>query len=433
MAQNRELNHKKDNGKHCSCSCPVCIEEDTAASENATGAGENASGTGLEDSYVLYDHRKLRMGYTTGSCAAAAAKAGTYMLLTGIGVQKITLDTPRGIRLTLPVEDVQIHRDAEDHPDRVSCAVRKDGGDDIDATSGALIYADLSRTDQPGVWIDGGEGVGRVTKPGLDQPVGNAAINHVPRKMIQDSVSQICREQGYTGGISVVIRVPEGRKIAEKTFNPRLGIVGGISILGTSGIVMPMSEKALVDTIRVEMKMQKQNGGDYLVITPGNYGERFAQELPGLVRTHEMKCSNFVGQTLDMAVDLGIRGILFVSHIGKFIKVSGGIMNTHSHEADCRAELMAAAIIRAGGSAALAREVLGTNTTEDALKILRETGDEALFRNTMDSITERIGFYLDARVQGRIETGAVVFSNEYGLLGQTERAPDLIEKIRVQG
>lgn len=389
--------------------------------------------TGLEESFVLYDHKKLRMGYTTGSCAAAAAKAGTRTLLTGVETEEIVLDTPKGIRLHLPVEDIQIRRDESGIPVKVCCAVRKDGGDDIDATNGALIYAEVSCTGEAGVTIDGGEGVGRVTKPGLDQPVGNAAINHVPREMITKGVLEVCREQGYTGGISVIIRIPEGQRIAEKTFNPRLGIVGGISVLGTSGIVMPMSEKALIDTIRVEMKMRRENGGEYLVITPGNFGERFASEMPDLVRTHEMKCSNFVGETLDMAVDLGVKGILFISHIGKFIKVSGGIMNTHSHEADCRAELMAAAVLRAGGSADLAREVLSTNTTEDALKILKQEGGDGLFDAAMKRITERIGFYLNARVQGRIETGAVIFSNVFGMLGKTENVPDLVEKLRRQG
>ena len=389
--------------------------------------------TGLEESFVLYDHKKLRMGYTTGSCAAAAAKAGTRTLLTGVETEEIVLDTPKGIRLHLPVEDIHIQRDESGIPVKVCCAVRKDGGDDIDATNGALIYAEVSCTGEAGVTIDGGEGVGRVTKPGLDQPVGNAAINHVPREMITKGVLEVCREQGYTGGISVIIRIPEGQRIAEKTFNPRLGIVGGISVLGTSGIVMPMSEKALIDTIRVEMKMRRENGGEYLVITPGNFGERFASEMPDLVRTHEMKCSNFVGETLDMAVDLGVKGILFISHIGKFIKVSGGIMNTHSHEADCRAELMAAAVLRAGGGADLAREVLSTNTTEDALKILKQEGGDGLFDAAMKRITERIGFYLNARVQGRIETGAVIFSNVFGMLGKTENVPDLVEKLRRQG
>ncbi len=389
--------------------------------------------TGLENSYVLYEHKKLRMGYTTGSCAAAAAKAGTQTLLTGIETEEIVLDTPKGIRLHLPVEDIQIQRDGSGMPVKVSCAVRKDGGDDIDATNGALIYAEVSGAGEPGVTIDGGEGVGRVTKPGLDQPVGNAAINHVPREMIRKGVLEVCREQGYTGGISVIIQIPDGRRIAEKTFNPRLGIVGGISVLGTSGIVMPMSEKALIDTIRVEMKMRRENGGEYLVITPGNFGERFASEMPDLVRTHEMKCSNYVGETLDMAVDLGVKGILFVSHIGKFIKLSGGIMNTHSHEADCRAELMAAAVLRAGGGAELAGKILATNTTEDALKILKQEGGAELFEASMKNITERIAFYLNSRVQGRIETGAVIFSNIYGMLGKTENVPDLMRKLQRQG
>ena len=381
--------------------------------------------TGLEDTYVTVNHKQLRCGYTTGSCAAGASKAAAWMLLTGVDAEEIALMTPKGILLHLAVEDIQRGED------EVTCAVRKDGGDDIDATDGILVYATVSRSGIPGVHIDGGRGVGRVTKPGLNQPVGNAAINSTPREMITASVQEICREQGYEGGMDVLISIPKGEEVAEKTFNPRLGIVGGISVLGTSGIVMPMSETALIDSLRAEMRMLRANGGEYLVITPGNYGETFSKEMGNLDLTFEMKCSNFVGETMDMAESLGVKGILFIAHIGKFVKVSGGIMNTHSHNADSRAELTAAAAVRAGAELPLVQRILETNTTEDALDILEEGGRE-LFDRTMQNICDRAVFYLKARCRGAVETELVLFSSVKGKLAQSAGADGMMRKINAQ-
>ncbi len=381
--------------------------------------------TGLEDTFVTVNHKQLRCGYTTGSCAAGASKAAAWMLLTGVDAEEIALMTPKGILLHLAVEDIQRGED------EVTCAVRKDGGDDIDATDGILVYATVSRSGIPGVHIDGGRGVGRVTKPGLNQPVGNAAINSTPREMITASVQEICREQGYEGGMDVLISIPKGEEVAEKTFNPRLGIVGGISVLGTSGIVMPMSETALIDSLRAEMRMLRANGGEYLVITPGNYGETFSKEMGNLDLTFEMKCSNFVGETMDMAESLGVKGILFIAHIGKFVKVSGGIMNTHSHNADSRAELTAAAAVRAGAELPMVRRILETNTTEDALDILEEGGRE-LFDRTMQNICDRAVFYLKARCRGAVETELVLFSSVKGKLAQSAGADGMMRKINAQ-
>ena len=322
--------------------------------------------TGLEDHYIVKDNKTLRLGYTTGSCAAAAGKAAAMMLLTGKWIEEVSLMTPKGILLHLLIEDIHMG------DDRVSCAVRKDGGDDPDATNGALIYAEVSKTEESGIHIDGGVGVGRVTRPGLQQPVGEAAINQVPRSMIAREAAAVCEEQNYRGGLRIVITVPKGEEIAVRTFNPRLGIVGGISILGTSGIVIPMSETALIESIRVEMKMLCGAGARYLVMTPGNYGEVFSKEQMDLDLTYSMKCSNYIGETLEIAAGLGVKGILFISHIGKFIKVSGGIMNTHSHHADSRAELMAAQAVRAGADIACVKRLLETITTEEALDILKE-------------------------------------------------------------
>ena len=206
------------------------------------------------EQYIEKDGKRLRLGYTTGSCAAAAAKAAAWMLLTGRRKETITLDTPKGIRLELAVREITMHADS------VSCAIEKDSGDDPDVTKGTLIFASVRRTDEPGVHIDGGEGVGRVTKRGLDQPVGNAAINSVPRQMIRENVEEVMALTDSSGGLDVVISAPEGETLAKKTFNPRLGIVGGISILGTTGIVEPMSEAALVETIRVELRQRRAMG-----------------------------------------------------------------------------------------------------------------------------------------------------------------------------
>ena len=387
--------------------------------------------TGLEEMYVLKNHKRLRCGYTTGSCAAAASKAATAMLLSGVPVEEIALMTPKGILLHLLVEDIKIEKEDDGSVSQVTCAVRKDGGDDPDATNGILVYSRVRKIPEQEVCIDGGIGVGRVTKPGLNQPVGNAAINSTPRAMITEGVLEMCAKEGYTGGIDVEISIPEGVEVAEKTFNPRLGIVGGISVLGTSGIVMPMSEEALIRSIGVEMGLHHSNGADYLVITPGNYGETFSHNMEGLDLTYEMKCSNFVGETIDLAEEMGIKGILFIAHIGKFIKVSGGIMNTHSRNADCRAELMATAALRSGADLQEALRILETNTTEEALDVLAEC-HEGLYEATMREVCRRVQFYLNNRCKGAMNVGAILFSSVRGKLGETDNVAELIDKINHQ-
>ena len=380
---------------------------------------------GLEDYYVIRNQKKLRFGYTTGSCAAGAARGAARLLLGEDEISEVELMTPKGILLHLEILDRKRSENA------ASCAVRKDAGDDPDTTNGILVYAEvekfLIRSDmEDRIVIDGGIGVGRVTKPGLSQKVGEAAINPVPRAMILQAVEEIADQYHYEGGLKVTISVPEGEKIARKTFNPRLGIVGGISILGTSGIVEPMSEKALIDSIRVEMPQHAAMGEQYMLVTPGNYGADYLREHMELPFEKNIKCSNYVGETIDMAVDMGVKGILFISHIGKFVKVAAGIMNTHSHSADARMEVLCSNAIRAGGDLACARSILQCNTTDEALRVLDESH---ILKETMKEVTDRIQFYLDHRSYQQILLGAEIFSNEYGYLGQTANAAELIEKI----
>ena len=362
----------------------------------------------------------LRFGYTTGSCATAAAAAAAQMLLCGDEVSTVDFMTPKGIKLQLDIE----HITREEN--RVRCGVKKDAGDDPDITDGIYIYAVAEISEEPGVQIEGGIGVGRVTRPGLDQPVGVAAINHVPREMITQEVSRVMEHARYDGGIRITIEIPEGVSLAAKTFNPRLGIEGGISVLGTSGIVEPMSEKALVDTIRVELR-QRRESSDCVLLTPGNYGSDFIRDSLNIDPALAVQCSNFIGDALDICKELDFRGVLLIGHIGKLVKLAGGMMNTHSKYGDCRMEILAAHAGAAGLKAEKIDEILNCVACDDALRIIREEGcwDEALA-----SLIRRIGFHLQYRGGGELQTGAVVFSKEYGILGQTPKAFELLNAIK---
>lgn len=358
----------------------------------------------------------MRHGFTTGSCATAAAKAAAYMLLTGKEKKDITIETPKGLLYHAQLTEI-CRREGS-----VSCAVVKDGGDDPDITSGTLIVAQVSYQScsaGPMVFIEGGTGVGRVTRPGLDQPIGNAAINHVPREMITKEVLEVCRLLDYQGGLQVLVSVPEGEKLAAHTFNPRLGIQGGISILGTSGIVEPMSNQAILDTIQTELNQRKAMGFDYVVVSPGNYGLDFMKKTYHYDLDRSVKCSNFIGATIDMAVKTGFHKLLLTGHIGKLIKVAGGIMNTHSAEGDCRMELLTAFAIRQGLDASLAGKLLDCVTTEEAIRILSE-GKKV--REVMDYAMERILFYLDKRAAGKLQIDCILYSNEFGELAKSEGA-----------
>lgn len=379
----------------------------------------------------------MRYGFTTGSCAAAAAKAATYMLLTGKMKREITIETPKGIPYTARLMDIS-RKERE-----VSCAVEKDGGDDPDITTGAYIYAKVSygenesETDartgkETVIQIDGGKGVGRVTKPGLDQPVGNAAINHVPREMIEKEVLKVCQLVDFKGSLWVEISVPDGEKLAQKTFNPRLGIVGGISILGTSGIVEPMSNQAILDTIRVELNQRRVQGFDYVAVSPGNYGLDFMKKTYGYDLDRSVKCSNFIGDTIDMAVELGFQKMLLTGHIGKLIKVAGGIMNTHSKEADCRMELLAAFSVKERVEPDIIRQILDCVTTEEAVHILEDSGK---LQAIMETIVERICFYLEKRAKGKLRIDCIIYANEFGELAKSKEAVKwftLLEQEQVQ-
>ena len=376
------------------------------------------------EEYQFSQGKNLRCGYTTGSCATAASKAAAAMLLTGERIDSVRIDTPKGIVLNLEPLEVMMTADF------ASCAIRKDSGDDPDDTNGVLVYAKVEKTAEPGIMIEGGVGVGRVTKPGLACAVGGPAINPTPRKMITTEVGKVMTESGYTGGLKVTISIPAGVEIAKKTFNPRLGIIGGLSVLGTSGIVEPMSEKALVETMYVEIRAQQAAGNKNLLVFFGNYGEDFTRDEMKLDLEGHVTCSNFVGELLDYAVFCGFETLLLIGHSGKLVKVAQGVMNTHSKYADCRTELFALEAMFHGASVEVGKEIYSCLTTDEVTKVLKR---ENIFEPVIEKVTDKIDFYMQHRVHGKIKTAALMFSNVYGILGKTKYADELVELHKRKG
>lgn len=398
------------------------------------------SGIRYTEQFLQKGSKKLAYGYTTGSCAAAAAKAAAYMYFTGEAPEHVILMTPKGIELDLAVEEAFFEADKKDI---TCCAIKKQSGDDPDITNGVLVYAKLTFVRQEGtaaaeeinelrINIDGGTGVGRVTKKGLEQPVGAAAINSIPRKMIAEQVTQVCEEYDYKGLVQVCVSIPAGVELAAKTFNPRLGIEGGISVLGTSGIVEPMSEKALIDTIRVEMSVKRESAekeNPVLLVSPGNYGRSFLYEHFGIDIEEAVKCSNYIGEMIDIANELGFQRLLLAGHIGKLIKVSGGIMNTHSANADARLELLVAHALRAGAGAELCRKILSCITTEEALQLLQSSG---YLEAAMKQMISKIAYYVRKR-SDKTQVEVIVFANDFGELACTEHAKLFLEDFIKEG
>ena len=367
--------------------------------------------------YIVKNGEKLRLGYTTGSCAAAASGAAAFMLLSGKRKESVTLELAGGRTFDIEILDIDI---ADSY---VSCAVKKDSGDDPDITNGALIYSRVSKA-ADGINIEGGKGVGRVTKRGLDQPVGNAAINSTPRRMIEESLKSIASDFGYEGGFDVIISVPAGEELAKKTFNPRLGIEGGISIIGTTGVVEPMSEKAILDTIRIELTQKKEEGAISVLLTPGNYGQAYIKNALGIDPESAVVVSNFIGDSLSMCRELGFKNVLLIGHVGKLVKVAGGMLNTHSKYGDCRMEIISSHAAKYWLKAEAASEILQCASCDDAIRILRENN---LFEKSFASITERISYNLNYAGSGNMQTECILFSNEYGLISESENAEEFLK------
>ena len=372
--------------------------------------------------YIRSGQKLLRCGYTTGTCAALAAAGAARLLLADTAPETVALRTPKGIVVEVaPLFCRTVAEGAE-------CAIEKDGGDDVDVTTGLPVTATVTLLPgTPEVRITGGAGVGRVTKPGLDQPVGQAAINHVPRQMITEALRREAEAACYPGGFAVTISIPGGEEVARRTFNPHIGVEGGLSVLGTSGIVEPMSQQAILDTIQLEMNQAALRTNDRrLILAPGNYGLDYLHETyPQFADIPVVKTSNFIGDTLDMAAAAHFEQVLLVGHIGKLCKLAGGIMNTHSHTADCRTELFCTHAALCGADREVCTALYNAATTDACLEILDTAG---LRKPVLQSLLAAIQLHLDRRAGGAFRVGAVLFSNQHGPLGQTETAARLLDE-----
>ncbi len=397
--------------------------------------------------YVVKNQKHLRCGITTGSCAAAAADAAASFLLLGIRKENVSLLTPKNLIIEVPVSyvDGSVESggkyEALGYCDERACFMTvKDSGDDPDVTDKSEIYVTIQRINDElfderwfvseeytNLYLDGGIGVGRVTKPGLEQNIGQAAINAVPRKMIFGAVGAVCRQAEYEGRLLITVSIPNGVELAGKTFNPRLGICGGISVLGTSGIIEPMSEQSIVATIEAEIKQRVGQGEDKLIIAPGNYGQEYIEKYLAIDMNKSIKCSNYIGDTLDLAVSYGIRDILLVGDIGKLVKLAAGIMNTHSRVADARMEILAIHTVLSGGSKETAEKIMQCINTEQVLDELALCG---LRDRVISGICDKIYDYVRHRVGDRVSIGVILFSKKYGYLGETQGSSKLVELFK---
>lgn len=393
---------------------------------------------------AIVNGKELRRGFTTGSCAAAAATAATYMTLTGERIDNVRIKLPSGDNHIFEICDREISQN------ETVCAVIKDAGDDPDVTHGLKIFARVTKSetwtprdinddyaickhdeefDQNHITVNiiGGLGVGKVTAKGLQCSIGEPAINPVPRKMIRENVAKTAETLGYRGKINVEISVPKGKETAEKTFNPRLGILRGISILGTTGIVEPMSEKALIDTIKVSIDKRYEENKEIILISPGNYGIDYCKNVLNLDIRKAVEISNFLGESLDYIKYKGFEKILYVGHTGKLVKVAAGVMNTHSSYADCRMETIACHSGCAGASRETMKSIMCAVSTDEAFDIIK---DKPFYEDVKRSILEKTMSHLNFRLKGEVGIEVLMYTTT-GEHTLKSRGADLyIDKIR---
>lgn len=396
------------------------------------------------EEYVIKNQKRLRLGITTGTCSAAAAQAAAMQLLLGVESHAVTLRTPKGMTVSVPVYLL------ESDSRKASYKVVKDSGDDPDVTNGTDVCVTVEFVKQrvceqkdgsqdrscaftsesfPYLTLDGGIGIGRVTKEGLEQAVGQAAINRVPRQMIFAAVADVCEKANVCEPLHITVWMPEGETLAKRTFNPKLGIEGGLSILGTSGILEPMSEQAIVATIETEIRQLHAVGEEKVLVTPGNYGQAYASEYLGLDLAKSVKSSNYIGDTIDLAISYGMKDFLLVGNIGKLVKPAAGIFNTHSKVADGRGEIFAVHAAMAGAGANVVQEIYNCINTDRMLDVVEREG---LREDVMQSILAAIEKHVYDRIGDAMRFGVIVFSEKYGYLGQTSDADKVLDVFRVK-
>lgn len=365
--------------------------------------------------YIWHNGKKYRTGYTTGSCATAAAKVAALMILRQQPINNVSIVTPSGVTLNLTVQDSSIQGDS------AVAAIEKDGGDDVDATHGMLIYARVVLNGSGDIVIKGGVGIGIVNRKGIGLSVGEAAINRTPRQTIEAAVRDVI---GPHRGAQITIFAPEGEERAKKTYNSRLGILGGISIIGTTGIVTPMSDESWKKSLSLELTMKRNDGLDKVILVPGNHGERFVNDQLGIDTKYVVTMSNFVGFMLKEAERLEFRQIMLVGHLGKLVKVAAGIFHTHSHIADGRMETLVANLALLGAPYSLLEQVEQCATTEEAMILIDNAGWQTVYERIAKKIQQRMALLFRFNTTPP-QCDALVFDYDGRVLGSSQPLPQL--------
>lgn len=355
------------------------------------------------EKYKQVGDKKLRYGYTTGSTAYAATMSAAKTLITKEEMINIKISTPKGWDLLLDIHSTEVGNDY------VECSVRKDAGDDPDVTDKILIYSKVTKIEK-GVIVDGGVGVGRVTKKGLTQKIGEAAINETPKRLMEEGLKELIKKHNLDYGLKAVISVPEGEEVSKQTFNPNLGILGGISIIGTSGIVEPMSEKAIIDSIKLEVKVRR-NESDIVYLSIGNYGSDYFKKYIDS-ENEPIKVSNFIGDALESVNNEKFKELYLIGHIGKIVKIAAGIMNTHSKNADARMEILSSYAALYGADSYSVSKILSSVTTDSAIDIIKELG---ILEHVMNHLVQRVHYHIKRKTPST-EVKVLVFSNVEGVL-----------------
>ena len=352
------------------------------------------------DLYVIKDGKKLRCGYTTGSCATAASKASTIGITSGVIPDFIEIDTPAGIVLNLEVENKELT------DDYAICSITKDSGDDPDSTDGIEIFSKVSLREDSEVVIEGGKGIGTITRDGFWGKSGEAAINPVPRKTIEKEVRTVTDI-----GLNIEISVPKGEEIAKKTYNSNIGIVDGISIIGTKGIVEPMSEEAFKKSIYIEIDSIKNRGKTDIVLYLGNHGEKIYNEMKN--DADGVKISNFIGDSISYCYNNGFKSVVLVGHIGKLCKLSLGAFNTHSKICDLRIESFVYYLAMRQANMNVIEKVNQCITSEEALNVIIDSGYKCIIKDMIDGSESRIRRYVKDE---HFDIKVVMYSMDLGIL-----------------
>lgn len=357
---------------------------------------------------------KLRTGYTTGSSATAATKGALSTLITGEPVEGVTVSLPKGGTITLKIAWT---KRAENNDSRVTCAVIKDGGDDPDATHGSEICSTVSfnKNNAGQINIEGGEGVGRVTKPGLGLEIGKAAINPTPKKMVEEAVQQVAAEQLKSQGVDVVISVPNGEAIAKKTDNPRLGIVGGISILGTTGLVLPYSTASFAASIRQGLDVAMAMDANTVVLTTGGRSEDFAKALFKLPDHCFIQIGDFAGYSIKQCTNKNkISRVIIAGFIGKLTKMAMGIKQTHVAGSHVDMEFMAKLASECEAPQSVIQEISNANTARHVSEIIKKNN----VVNYYNLVCKRVYEQMHQHAKGHLDIQVVMFEFDGTVIGR---------------